>query len=111
MQEYKLSQDLNRADPKRTYLNGPAFVICWVYTDKYVCANTHTHTAHTNRVTALKYVHEHEWVLSVGRDKTFQWYCAKTGRKLGSFEAHAWCLAVEYPIHIYIYTVSCVKVV
>jgi len=44
----------------------------------------------------MKYVPEAEWLLSVGRDKSFQWYCAKTGRKLGSFDAHAWCLAVEY---------------
>ena len=53
--------------------------------------------AHINRVTALKYIHEPEWLLSVGRDKTFQWHCAKTGKKLGSYESAAWCLAIEYP--------------
>lgn len=70
--EYRLSRDLNRLEPKRTYL------------------------AHSNRVTALKYIPELEWLLSVSRDKLFQWHCTKTGRKLGAFDAHAWCLAVEY---------------
>ncbi|KAL5476251.1 hypothetical protein EMCRGX_G026173 [Ephydatia muelleri] len=70
--EYRLSEDLNRMEPKRSYL------------------------AHTNRVTALKYLPDPEWLLSVGRDKTFQWHCAKTGKKLGSYESAAWCLSIEY---------------
>ena len=37
-----------------------------------------------------------EWILSVSRDKSLQWCCTKTGRKLGGFEAQAWCLDVEY---------------
>lgn len=45
----------------------------------------------------MKYIGEAEWLLSVSRDKSFHWHCAKTGRKLGSFNANAWCLAVEYP--------------
>ena len=56
--------------------------------------------AHTSRVTGLKYVKETEWLLSVSRDKSMQWHCTKTGRKLGVFEAHAWCLAVEYPLFV-----------
>lgn len=37
-----------------------------------------------------------DWILSVARDKTFQWCCSKTGRKFGSFEAQAWCTDVTY---------------
>ena len=71
----------------------------------YLTLHTHTYThihtpptAHSNRVTALKFVADEDWILSVSRDKYFQWHCTKTGRKLGSFEGHAWCLAVEYPL-------------
>ena len=32
----------------------------------------------------------------MSRDKTFQWYCTKTGRKLGSFESQSWCLDVVF---------------
>lgn len=46
---------------------------------------------------AVKFIPEQEWLISVSRDKTFQFYCTKTGRKLGNYEAQAWCLAVEYP--------------
>lgn len=53
--------------------------------------------AHSGRVTDLKFIEEQEWLISVSRDKTFQFYCTKTGRKLGSYEAQAWCMAVEYP--------------
>ena len=54
-------------------------------------------TAHSGRVTDLKFLPDQEWLISVGRDKSFQFYCTKTGRKLGTYEAQAWCLAVEYP--------------
>ena len=53
--------------------------------------------AHTGRVTGVKFIPDYEWLVSVSRDKSFQFYCTKTGRKLGSYEAQAWCLAVEYP--------------
>ncbi len=54
-------------------------------------------TAHSGRVSDLKFLPDQEWLISVGRDKTFQFYCTKTGRKLGTYEAQAWCMAVEYP--------------
>ena len=54
-------------------------------------------TAHSNRVTDMMFIPDHDWLISVSRDKTFQFYCTKTGRKLGTYEAQAWCLAVEYP--------------
>jgi WD40 repeat protein len=72
LHEYKLSGDLNRIDPKRTY------------------------SAHGGRITALQFVPQMDWILSVSRDKTFQWCCTKTGRKLGSFEAQAWCMDIAY---------------
>jgi WD40 repeat protein len=72
LHEYKLSGDLNRIDPKRTY------------------------SAHGNRITALQFIPQMDWILSVSRDKTFQWCCTKTGRKLGSFEAQAWCMDIAY---------------
>ena len=53
--------------------------------------------AHSGRVTDLKFIEEQEWLVSVSRDKSLKFYCTKTGRKLGSYEAQAWCMAVEYP--------------
>ncbi len=54
--------------------------------------------AHTNRVTAVKFIEDQDWLISVGRDKTLQFYSTKTGRKLGTYEAQAWCMDVEYPV-------------
>ena len=113
-QEYKLSQDLNRLDTKRTYLGKlhnfrPLLPL---HTSALLSLSlslfyTLIHTAHSNRVTALKSIADEDWLLSVSRDKYFQWHCTKSGRKLGSFEAHAWCLAVEYPFyHINVYMCS-----
>ncbi len=97
LQEYKLSRDLNRLDPKRTYLGKPLLPHL---TAPHPCMTPSPYcplVAHAGRVTGLHCVDEQDWLLSVSRDKSFQWYCTKTGRKLGSFEAHAWCLAVQYP--------------
>ena len=44
----------------------------------------------------MKYIHGHDWILSVSRDKRFIWACTKTGRTLGNYEGSGWCLAVEY---------------
>ncbi len=55
------------------------------------------HLAHGGRVNSIMFISDSEWLISAGRDKTFQFYCTKTGRKLGSFEAQAWCMDVEYP--------------
>ena len=126
MQEYKLSQDLNRLDMKRTY-QGKFLHSCSACNSHLLSLSlslslTHslTHSAHSNRATALKFIADEDWLLSVGRDKYFQWHCTKTGRKLGSFEAHAWCLAVEYPfvypnsVHhvlcVFMYVYVCVSV-
>ena len=63
---------------------------------------SHTHTltpsptAHSNRITALHFVSENDWILSASRDKTLQWSCTKTGRKLGSFEVQAWCMDIAF---------------
>ena len=54
------------------------------------------YTVHSNRVTALQFVSQREWILSVSRDKTFQWGCTKSGRKLGRFELQAWCMDIAF---------------
>ena len=45
----------------------------------------------------MKFIVDQEWLISAGRDKTLQFFSTQTGRKLGTFEAQAWCLDVEYP--------------
>ncbi|XP_065888832.1 WD repeat and FYVE domain-containing protein 2-like [Dysidea avara] len=69
--EYVLSEDINRMEPKRNY------------------------NAHTGRVTALKFNIENNWLLSVSRDKSFEWHCTSTGRPRGNFKTQSWCTAVE----------------
>ena len=45
---------------------------------------------------------ENEWLLSVGRDKYFQWLDAQTGRRLGCFQSDAWCSCLQFdPISKY----------
>ena len=55
-------------------------------------------SGHSHRVTDLKLVPSRNWIFSTGRDKRLQWNCTKSNRNLGSYEAGAWCLAVEYPV-------------
>ncbi|BES88967.1 unnamed protein product [Nesidiocoris tenuis] len=64
--EYKLAEDFNRLNHVRDYLAHQARVIC-------------VHFALTC-----------EWILSVGRDKLFQWYCSESARCLGSYSTTAW---------------------
>ncbi len=53
--------------------------------------------AHQNRVTALLFSLDCEWIMSCGRDKYFQWHCSETGRRLGGYQTTAWCTCLEYP--------------
>lgn len=53
--------------------------------------------AHQGRVVDLVFSVWSEWVLSVGRDKYFQWHCSETGQRQGGFQCNAWCTAVQYP--------------
>lgn len=54
-------------------------------------------TAHQGRVMGIVFSLIAEWVLSVARDKHFLWHCSETGRRLGSFQSGAWCMALQYP--------------
>nr|CAD7261470.1 unnamed protein product [Timema shepardi] len=56
-----------------------------------------TYPAHQARVTDVLFALNCEWVLSVGRDKMFQFHCSETGRRLGDYVSEAWCTAVQYP--------------
>lgn len=56
-------------------------------------------SAHQGRVTSVKFSLGCEWVLSCGKDKYFMWHCSETGRRLGGYQAGAWCLCLEYPSH------------
>ena len=71
-----------------------------MYFHNFLLASSMLYTytiGHTNRVTCIKIISEHEWILSTGRDKRLQWSCTQSGRGLGTYESTAWCLAVEYP--------------
>ncbi|XP_006816296.2 WD repeat and FYVE domain-containing protein 2-like, partial [Saccoglossus kowalevskii] len=70
--EFLLSDDFNRMQTRRDYL------------------------AHQNRVTGIFFTLLSEWVLSVGRDKYFQWHCSETGRRLGGYQSSSWCTCLQY---------------
>nr|CAD7402769.1 unnamed protein product [Timema cristinae] len=55
-----------------------------------------TYPAHQARVTDVLFALNCEWVLSVGRDKMFQFHCSETGRRLGDYVSEAWCTAVQF---------------
>jgi hypothetical protein len=76
LQEFTLAPDFNRMTPVRNY------------------------PAHQARVTSIHFALICEWVLSIGRDKMFQYHCSETGRRLGTFQSEAWCTALAYPSHI-----------
>lgn len=71
--EYTLASDFNRMMLVREYL------------------------AHQARVTEIIFAINCEWVLSVGRDKVFSYNCTQTGRNIGTYNAEAWCTALQYP--------------
>ncbi|KAG8242110.1 WD repeat and FYVE domain-containing protein 2 [Homalodisca vitripennis] len=71
-QEYVLEEDFNRMSAVRELL------------------------AHQSRVTAVHFALGQEWVLSIGRDKMFQYHCSETGRTLGNFLSNAWCTALVF---------------
>jgi len=70
--EFHLASDYNRLSPVRDYL------------------------AHQARVTACLLAARSQWVLSVSRDKAFQYHCTETGRRLGGHQTDAWCTALQY---------------
>lgn len=52
--------------------------------------------AHQGRVTDVTFCALNEWVMSVSRDKSFQWHCSQTGRRLGTLHVEAWCTKLVY---------------
>ncbi|XP_062521405.1 WD repeat and FYVE domain-containing protein 2-like [Corticium candelabrum] len=70
--EFQLSEDFNRISLRRNY------------------------EAHLNRVTQMAFSLEHEWLLSVSRDKTFQWHSAESGLRIGGHRTEAWCMTVQF---------------
>ncbi|KAK7466552.1 hypothetical protein BaRGS_00037336 [Batillaria attramentaria] len=70
--EYDMEEDFNRMTHRRDYI------------------------AHQGRVTSVIFSLACEWVLSCGKDKYFQWHCSETGRRLGGYQAVAWCLCMEF---------------
>ncbi|CAB4059325.1 WDFY2 [Lepeophtheirus salmonis] len=52
--------------------------------------------AHQGRITAVKYSPNHKYILSVARDKYFQFHCTESGKRLGGYLCNSWCTAVEY---------------
>uniref|UniRef100_V5GHA9 Putative conserved secreted protein n=1 Tax=Ixodes ricinus TaxID=34613 RepID=V5GHA9_IXORI len=52
--------------------------------------------AHQGKVVGIVFSLIAEWVLSVARDKYFQWHCSETGRRLGGFQCNAWCTALQF---------------
>ncbi|XP_046339732.1 WD repeat and FYVE domain-containing protein 2-like [Haliotis rufescens] len=59
-------------------------------------AHIRDYIAHQGRVTSVKFTLGCEWVLSCGKDKYFMWHCSETGRRLGGYQAGAWCLCLEF---------------
>lgn len=55
-----------------------------------------TYPAHQARVTAVVFALTCEWMLSTSRDRTFQFHCSESGRRLGSFTSDAWCTALQF---------------
>lgn len=53
--------------------------------------------SHQGRVTGIIFALNCEWVLSIGRDKLFQFHCSETGQRIGSFQTDAWFTALQYP--------------
>ncbi|GAB6030951.1 WD repeat and FYVE domain-containing protein 2 [Chamberlinius hualienensis] len=70
--EFILADDFNRMHHQRDYL------------------------AHQNRVTGVVFALNCEWILSVGRDKYFQWHCSETGQRQGGYLCNAWCTTLQF---------------
>ncbi|WAR27374.1 WDFY2-like protein [Mya arenaria] len=64
-------------------------------TGQYWPSICHSMPAHQSRVMSVKFSLQREWVLSCGKDKYFQWHCSETGRRLGGYQASAWCLCLD----------------
>ena len=54
--------------------------------------------AHQARVAGVIFCLENEWVLSIGRDRFFQYHSTATGQKIGTYQTDSWYMAMQYPL-------------
>lgn len=57
---------------------------------------TRDYLVHQGQVSAVVYSLNNEWMLSVGHDKFFHFYCTQTARRLGSHQGDAWFTALQF---------------
>uniref|UniRef100_A0A8C9WPE0 WD repeat and FYVE domain containing 1 n=1 Tax=Scleropages formosus TaxID=113540 RepID=A0A8C9WPE0_SCLFO len=55
-----------------------------------------TYPAHQNRVTAIVFSLESEWVVSTGHDKCVSWMCTRSGTMLGRHYFSSWASCLQY---------------
>uniref|UniRef100_UPI00358F46A9 WD repeat and FYVE domain-containing protein 2-like n=1 Tax=Myxine glutinosa TaxID=7769 RepID=UPI00358F46A9 len=72
--EFQLSEDFNKMSSVRNY------------------------PAHQQRVTAVLFVLETEWLLSTGQDKLFCWHHSESSQALGSFRTPAWASCLQFDV-------------
>lgn len=56
---------------------------------------TRNYIAHIGRINQVVFSLITEWVLSVARDKFFNWFCSETGRRLGGIQLAHPCTALQ----------------
>lgn len=74
--EFSLSEDFNRIKLIKNY------------------------AAHQNKIKALLFSLDTEWLLSIGRDKYFIWHCSERGQRLGAYFCQHICTALQYVVDI-----------
>ncbi|KPM06788.1 WD repeat and FYVE domain-containing protein 2-like protein [Sarcoptes scabiei] len=70
--EFSLSEDFNRIKLIKNY------------------------AAHQNKIKALLFSLDTEWLLSIGRDKYFIWHCSERGQRLGAYFCQHICTALQF---------------
>uniref|UniRef100_A0A670JR43 WD repeat and FYVE domain-containing protein 1 n=1 Tax=Podarcis muralis TaxID=64176 RepID=A0A670JR43_PODMU len=55
-----------------------------------------TYPAHQNRVSAVIFCLEAEWVISTGHDKCVSWMCTRSGNMLGRHYFTSWASCLQY---------------
>uniref|UniRef100_A0A8C5WUD0 WD repeat and FYVE domain-containing protein 1 n=1 Tax=Laticauda laticaudata TaxID=8630 RepID=A0A8C5WUD0_LATLA len=55
-----------------------------------------TYPAHQNRVSAITFCLEAEWVISTGHDKSVSWMCTRSGNMLGRHYFTSWASCLQY---------------
>lgn len=63
-------------------------------------------SAHQNRVSAVIFCLEAEWVISTGHDKCVSWMCTRSGNMLGRHYFTSWASCLQYPSK-HLYHVGC----